>query len=116
MLQRAATRKFRHRRKHFVEFDTDKLQEELDQNAASAARDANTCAIADAAGFPSGSVEVRDAALNELAMEEWAATRIQTAFRGFLVLVPLLYLLAMSNENLKSSFCSKLFGMVCRVS
>lgn len=106
MLQRAATSKFRHRRKHSIEFYTDKLQEELDQNAASPARDANTHAIADAAGFPSGSLEVRDVALNELVMEEWAATRIQTAFRGFLVLIPLFYLLAMSNENLKSSFCS----------
>ncbi|KAK5803633.1 hypothetical protein PVK06_031281 [Gossypium arboreum] len=81
---RAATSKFHHRRKHSIEFDTDKLQEELDQNAASPARDANTHAIADAAGFPSGSLEVRDVALNELVMEEWAATRIQTAFRGFL--------------------------------
>ncbi|KAB2065677.1 hypothetical protein ES319_A09G105400v1 [Gossypium barbadense] len=81
---RAATSKFRHRRKHSIEFYTDKLLEELDQNAASPARDANTHAIADAAGFPSGSLEVRDVALNELVMEEWAATRIQTAFRGFL--------------------------------
>ncbi|PPS15721.1 hypothetical protein GOBAR_AA04856 [Gossypium barbadense] len=83
-LHRAATSKFRHRRKHSIEFYTDKLLEELDQNAASPARDANTHAIADAAGFPSGSLEVRDVALNELVMEEWAATRIQTAFRGFL--------------------------------
>ncbi|MBA0558066.1 hypothetical protein Golob_015103 [Gossypium lobatum] len=82
--KRGATSKFRHRRKHSIEFDTDKLQEGLDQNAASPARDANTQAIADAAGSPSGSLEVRDAALNELVMEEWAATRIQTAFRGFL--------------------------------
>ncbi|TYH53763.1 hypothetical protein ES332_D09G123200v1 [Gossypium tomentosum] len=83
-VNRGATSKFRHRRKHSIDFDTDKLQEGLDQNAASPARDANTQAIADAAGSPSGSLEVRDAALNELVMEEWAATRIQTAFRGFL--------------------------------
>ena len=79
----------------------------MDQNAASPARDANTHATADAAGSPSGSLEVHDAdaPLNEHAREEWAATRIQTAFRGFLVIVPLFHLLSMSN-------CPKLFGMV----
>ncbi|XWS71385.1 hypothetical protein CRYUN_Cryun03dG0134000 [Craigia yunnanensis] len=81
---RAAASKLCHRRKHSVEFDTDKLQEELDKNAVSPAEDANTHATADAAGPPSGSLEVHDAALNEHAREEWAATRIQTAFRGFL--------------------------------
>ncbi|XWS73813.1 hypothetical protein CRYUN_Cryun02cG0161500 [Craigia yunnanensis] len=81
---RAAASKFRHRRKHSVEFDTEKLLEELDKNAASPARDANTHATADAAGSPSGSLEVHDAALNEHEREEWAATRIQTGFRGFL--------------------------------
>ncbi|KAE8727194.1 hypothetical protein F3Y22_tig00005856pilonHSYRG00122 [Hibiscus syriacus] len=80
----SATSKFSHRRKHSVEFDTDKLQEELDQNAVPIARDVNTHATADAAGSPSGSLQVVDAAVNGLALEEWAATRIQTAFRGFL--------------------------------
>ncbi|KAK8503445.1 hypothetical protein V6N13_094719 [Hibiscus sabdariffa] len=82
--KRAATSKFCHLRKHSVEFDTDKLQEELDQNDVSIAKDANAHATADAAGSPSGSPQVCDTAVNELAMEEWAATRIQTAFRGFL--------------------------------
>ncbi|KAE8674913.1 protein IQ-DOMAIN 1-like isoform X8 [Hibiscus syriacus] len=81
---RAATRKFHHRRKHSVEVDTDKLQAELDQNAAPIVRDVNTHANAEAAGTPSGSLQVCDAAVNELTREEWAATRIQTAFRGFL--------------------------------
>ncbi|KAE8692983.1 protein IQ-DOMAIN 1-like isoform X8 [Hibiscus syriacus] len=81
---RAATSKFRHRRKHSVEVDTDKLQEELDQNDVPIARDANTHATADSAGTPSGSLQVCDAAVNELSREEWASTRIQTAFRGFL--------------------------------
>ncbi|XVE59684.1 hypothetical protein DITRI_Ditri05aG0065700 [Diplodiscus trichospermus] len=81
---RAASSKIRHRRKHSVEFDSDKLQQELDNNAASPAADANTHATADAAGSPFGSPQVHGAALNELAREEWAATRIQTAFRGFL--------------------------------
>ncbi|XWS28492.1 hypothetical protein CRYUN_Cryun25bG0074300 [Craigia yunnanensis] len=95
---RAAASKFRHQRKHSVEFDTNKLEEELDQNTASPAGDANTHATADTAGSLSGSLEVHDAdaPLNEHAREEWAgtrnkqarekwaATRIQTAFRGFL--------------------------------
>ncbi|XP_022752504.1 protein IQ-DOMAIN 1-like [Durio zibethinus] len=81
---RAAASKFRHQRKHSVEFDTNTLPEELDQNAASPARDANTRATADVAASPSGLLEVHDAPLNEHAKEEWAATRIQTAFRGFL--------------------------------
>ncbi|XVF69287.1 hypothetical protein PTKIN_Ptkin11bG0068900 [Pterospermum kingtungense] len=81
---RAAASNFRHQRKHSVEFDTNKLQEELEQDAASPARDANTHVTADVAGSPSGSLEVHDAPLNEHAREEWAATRIQTAFRGFL--------------------------------
>ncbi|XWS52776.1 hypothetical protein CRYUN_Cryun11dG0101400 [Craigia yunnanensis] len=81
---RAAASKFRHRKKHSVEFDTNELQEELDQNAASPAGEANPHATADAAGSLSGSLEVHDVPLNEYAREEWAATRIQTAFRGFL--------------------------------
>ncbi|XP_022756042.1 protein IQ-DOMAIN 1-like [Durio zibethinus] len=80
---RAAASKFHHRREHSVEFDTDKLQEELDENAASPTEDANTHATADAAGSSSASLEVLDA-LKERTREEWAATRIQTAFRGFL--------------------------------
>ncbi|KAE8705774.1 hypothetical protein F3Y22_tig00110418pilonHSYRG00253 [Hibiscus syriacus] len=81
---RSVTSKFRHRRKHSVEFDTDKLQEELERNAVPIARDTNTHATADSAGSPSRSLQVVVAAVNGLAMEEWAATRIQTAFRGFL--------------------------------
>ncbi|XVF19601.1 hypothetical protein REPUB_Repub11eG0125000 [Reevesia pubescens] len=81
---RAASSKFRHRRKHSVEFDSNKFQEELDQNAALPFEDANTQVTADAAGSPFGSLEVHEAPLNEHAREEWAATRIQTAFRGFL--------------------------------
>ena len=75
----------------------------MDKNASSPAEDANTHATADAAGSPSGSLEVHDTALNEHEREEWAATRIQKAFRGFLVLIPIFHLLSMSNENLKYS-------------
>ncbi|PPD74459.1 hypothetical protein GOBAR_DD28607 [Gossypium barbadense] len=82
--ERATGSKFRHRRKQLVEFDTNELQEELDENAASLAENATTRATIDAAGSPSDAFEVHDAPLNEHAREEWAATRIQTAFRGFL--------------------------------
>lgn len=61
----------------------------MDENAASLAENATTRATVDAAGSPSDALEVHDAPLNEHAREEWAATRIQTAFRGFLVVIPL---------------------------
>ncbi|KAJ0020013.1 hypothetical protein Pint_31663 [Pistacia integerrima] len=44
---RAAASKFRHRRKHSVEIDTDKLQDEFDQNAAPLVGDANIDVIAE---------------------------------------------------------------------
>ncbi|XVE79152.1 hypothetical protein DITRI_Ditri14bG0035100 [Diplodiscus trichospermus] len=81
---RASVSKFRHRRKHSVEFDTNKLEEGLDQNTTLPAADANNRANEDAAGSPSVSLEVHDATLNKHEREEWAATRIQTAFRRFL--------------------------------
>ncbi|XP_022731988.1 protein IQ-DOMAIN 1-like [Durio zibethinus] len=81
---RVAASRFRHQRKQSVEFDTSKLQEDLDQNAASPAEDATTHATAGTAGSPLDALEVHDAPLNEHAREEWAATRVQTAFRGFL--------------------------------
>lgn len=85
MLQRSgATGKFWHRRKHSVEIDTDILQDELNHDAATA-EDANIPSISDATGTPSSSVQVTDAAQIQYSREEWAATRIQTAFRGFLV-------------------------------
>ncbi|XAR60205.1 hypothetical protein NMG60_11033467 [Bertholletia excelsa] len=76
---------FRHRRKHSVEFDADVIQEELNHNAASPSVDANIQSIPDAACSPSGLVKVQDAAQSQQnILEEWAAIRIQTAFRGFL--------------------------------
>ncbi|XP_031267093.1 protein IQ-DOMAIN 1-like isoform X2 [Pistacia vera] len=82
---RAAASKFRHRRKHSVEIDTDKLQDEFDQNAAPLVGDANINVIAETVGSPSYSLQVQNIVHDQQNLrEEWAATRIQTAFRGFL--------------------------------
>lgn len=86
---RTMTSKFRHWRKHSVEIDASILQDEFNHNAASnassAVGDANIHLTPDAVGSPSGSFQLRDAATIQKNMrEEWAATRIQTAFRGFL--------------------------------
>lgn len=85
--QRKAGSRSQHRRKHAVEIDAEKLQNEFDQNVAPPAGDANLNAVSEAAGSPSDSLQVQNAAHNrQVVREEWAATRIQTAFRGFLVL------------------------------
>ncbi|XP_059659677.1 protein IQ-DOMAIN 5 [Cornus florida] len=79
------TGKFWHRRKHSVEFDTDIVQDEFNQNAAPPVEDASIDSVPDAVCSPSCSLTVQDAAQIEQNMkEEWAATFIQTAFRGFL--------------------------------
>lgn len=81
----AAGSKFWHRRKHSVEINTDLLQVELDQNAAPPVEDADLNSVPDPAGSPSGSNQAQDAVqVQQNVREEWAATYIQTAFRGFL--------------------------------
>lgn len=92
MFQRTgATGKFWHRRKHSVEFDADLLQEELNQDAARPVEDADVPSFSEAACTPSSSVQVQDAGQIQQQREEWAATRIQTTFRGFLVRFLFLY-------------------------
>ncbi|XP_044506576.1 protein IQ-DOMAIN 5-like isoform X1 [Mangifera indica] len=82
---RAATSKFQHCRRHSVEIDTDNLQDESDQNAAPQVGDAGTNAIAGPAGSPSDSLQVQNIVHDQQNLREvWAATRIHTAFRGFL--------------------------------
>ncbi|GLT77724.1 hypothetical protein SLA2020_492850 [Shorea laevis] len=81
----AAASKFHHQGSHSVEIDSGKIEDELDQIAAPPAADSNFQHTADAGVSPSGSLEVQDTSPNEqCAKEEWAAIRIQTAFRGFL--------------------------------
>ncbi|KAG6629571.1 protein IQ-DOMAIN 5 isoform X1 [Carya illinoinensis] len=81
---RSATRKFRHQRKHSIEIDADNLQYEYGHEVAPPVGDFNIQPNPDAAGSNSGSPQVQDAALNQKILREGAATRIQTAFRGFL--------------------------------
>lgn len=84
--QKTSTSKVRHRRKHSVDFNTDILHGDVTQNAAPSIGNANTLSTPDAAGSPR-TVEVQDTAQNQqTTRENFAATRIQTAFRGFLVL------------------------------
>ncbi|GMP91719.1 hypothetical protein CsSME_00042287 [Camellia sinensis var. sinensis] len=81
------TRKFQHQRKHSVEIDADVIQDDFNHNAAPPIVDANILSIPDAAGSPSSLLQVQDAVQDQQNMrEEWAATCIQTTFRGFLVL------------------------------
>lgn len=86
------TSKSRHRRKHSVELNADKLHDEV-ENATTG--DAYT--VADVAGSPSGSNQVENTTHNQQNLtEDWAATHIQTAFRGFLVLTAFWHPLAAS--------------------
>ncbi|KAK4441338.1 protein IQ-DOMAIN 1 [Sesamum alatum] len=83
-----STGKIWHRRKHSVEIDHSVLENELNQNVVTAtedAKDANFQSVSDSASSPSTSLQVQNTALYQQNMrEEWAAIRIQTAFRGFL--------------------------------
>ncbi|KAI4322492.1 hypothetical protein L6164_022182 [Bauhinia variegata] len=79
------TTKSRHRRKHSVELDNTKLDNVFDHDAAGPIGDENPRSNLDAHYSPSTSQQAQDAAHNhQNVTEEWAATRIQTAFRGFL--------------------------------
>ncbi|CAI8616186.1 unnamed protein product [Vicia faba] len=80
--------KFRHRRKHSIEIDSSKLQNEFGDDGATPIGDAdhaNTQSNLDAHYSPSTSQQAPDVAHNpQITSEEWAAICIQTAFRGFL--------------------------------
>ncbi|KAI8573405.1 hypothetical protein RHMOL_Rhmol01G0274900 [Rhododendron molle] len=79
------SRKVRQQRKHPVEIGADILRDEFNQNATPQFVDASIRLDADASGSPSISLQVQDAAhVQQNMSEEWAATRIQAAFRGFL--------------------------------
>lgn len=91
------TGKFRHRKKLSVDFDADKLQDEFIPNAAPPLLHGNIHSFAEAASSPSSPCLGQDAAQVQPNMrEDWAATRIQTAFRGFLVLEASFHFLAAS--------------------
>lgn len=73
--------KFRHRRKNSIEINGDIFQNKFNQNPT---EDGQSNA---GPGSPSTSLQIQDSAKTKLqTREEWAAIRIQTAFRGILVL------------------------------
>lgn len=81
-----ASGKFRHRRKHSVEIETDVLQDEFNHKDAAPVEESKNHSSPEASTSPSNSLKMLDASQLEQNMgEQWAATRIQTAFRGFLV-------------------------------
>ncbi|KAM7497002.1 hypothetical protein LguiA_021416 [Lonicera macranthoides] len=83
--ENVGTGKYWHRRKNSVEINTDILQHEFTHNDAIPVEDTNIHPNPNAAGSPSTSLLIRDASqVEHKTTEEWAATRIQTAFRGFL--------------------------------
>ncbi|CAA2956981.1 IQ-DOMAIN 1-like [Olea europaea subsp. europaea] len=74
-----------HRRKHSVEIDANILQDEFNQDAVTSVEYPNFQQVSDSTSSPSASLQVQNAAQVQQEMrEEWAAIRIQTAFRGFL--------------------------------
>ncbi|RDX93690.1 Protein IQ-DOMAIN 1, partial [Mucuna pruriens] len=76
--------KFHHQKKHAVEFDDGKLPNEIDNDATRPIGDDNGHTNIDAHYSPSTSQQALDTVHNHQMREEWAAIRIQTAFRGFL--------------------------------
>lgn len=104
----SASGKFRHRRKHSVEIEADVLQDEFSYNAATPVKEGNNHSAPDADVSSSNSLQKLDASQVEQNMrEQWAATCIQTAFRG--VLVPNCYLLSFSCLHAAPKCFSSLF-------
>ncbi|CAI0543963.1 unnamed protein product [Linum tenue] len=78
---RTLSSKSRHRRKNSVEIGADLFQQELNHNVAAVIGDS----VPEASGSPATSSQLQDVNHNQQRLhDEWAATRIQTAFRGFL--------------------------------
>ncbi|XP_057548735.1 protein IQ-DOMAIN 5 [Amaranthus tricolor] len=72
-----------HRRNQSIDIDNNALQEHGQSSESSA--DANVRLVSDVAASPSTSIPVQsEAEEHQRNREEWAATYIQTAFRGFL--------------------------------
>ncbi|KAL6976481.1 Protein IQ-DOMAIN 5 [Sarracenia purpurea var. burkii] len=79
------TGKFQHRRKNSVEIDANIIQDKFNHNVDPLVVDANIHSIPEVISSPSSSLQVQDVPeVQQNMREEWAATRIQTAFRGFL--------------------------------
>lgn len=82
LFQKVNNGKFSHRRRGSIEINDDTFLNKLN------GEDGNSSAIQAVASSSYAPVHVQDSSQMEQHMrEEWAATQIQTAFRGFLVLV-----------------------------
>lgn len=93
IIQRTVTNKFWHRRKHSVDIDADKLQHEFNSNFTPFVEESNALSEPEAVSIPSDSLQTYDALHSQQNdIEEQAAIRIQTMFRGFLVLLVVIYL------------------------
>ncbi|KAF1896486.1 hypothetical protein Lal_00034184 [Lupinus albus] len=78
--------KFRHRRKTSIEIDNGKLQNESDKGSIPPIEDADAYSNRYVHHSPCTSQQAQVIANNQqITREEWAATFIQTAFRGFLI-------------------------------
>ncbi|KAL8029561.1 hypothetical protein ABFX02_14G232300 [Erythranthe guttata] len=88
MQRSGSTGKIWHRRKHSVEIDSDVLQTELNRNLATTiehSKDGKLQSVSDSASSHSTSLQVQNVSqFRHNKREEWAAIRIQTAFKGFL--------------------------------
>ncbi|XP_043722162.1 protein IQ-DOMAIN 5-like [Telopea speciosissima] len=81
----APANRFWHRRRLSVGIDSGTLKDEFVHNTDPLTGDAKVQSSSDASGSPASSLQVQPAAQVEKNFkEEWAATRIQTSFRGFL--------------------------------
>ncbi|GER56963.1 IQ domain-containing protein [Striga asiatica] len=78
-----STEKVFRQRKNFVEIDTSVLENESNQSVLTT-EDANFQSVSESTRSASTSLQVPSAAQFQNTREEWAAIRIQTAFRGFL--------------------------------
>ncbi|KAF9595937.1 hypothetical protein IFM89_006218 [Coptis chinensis] len=84
-LKSAGGGRFWHRRKASVDFDANIYKEDFAHNSAPEIGDANIQSSTDTASSPTSSLQVQNVAqTQQFVKEEWAATHIQRAFRGFL--------------------------------
>ncbi|KAL5709063.1 hypothetical protein ACHQM5_019790 [Ranunculus cassubicifolius] len=77
--------RFWHRRKNSVDFDSNILKDDFTHTSVPQSSDVNVQFSSDTASSPASPFLVQNVAqVQLLTKEEWAATQIQTAFRGFL--------------------------------
>lgn len=92
---------FHHQTKHSFEVDNGKLSNEFGKDVARPIGEDSGHTNSDANYASSHSQQVHDVAHNhQILREQWAAIRIQTAFRGFLVIFHIKFGLKLSENEL----------------